>query len=224
VLAAGGSFVEVIEPTAPDSPFAAHIEERGEGLHHVALWSTDVDGDVARLAEMGVPLTDREPREGITGRLSYLAPEAFDGAQVEVVQPFSVGTGGPPAGHVTRIDHVVLHVPDVAEAGRRFEEWLEVPVKRWMERGPRRFAFMRPGDVVIEVIGPLEPGPPGGGMVAGLAFEVRGIDKLVAALRAKGYPAGDPHPAIQGGRIASVHRSGACGVPVAFIDFADSPR
>jgi hypothetical protein len=30
-------------------------------------------------------------------------------------------------------------------------------------------------------------------------------------------------PALQGGRIVSVHASGACGVPVAFVDFTDSP-
>ncbi len=35
---------------------------------------------------------------------------------------------------------------------------------------------------------------------------------------------GEPHPALQGGRIVSVHASGACGVPVAFIDFSESPR
>ena len=31
-------------------------------------------------------------------------------------------------------------------------------------------------------------------------------------------------PALQGGRIVSVHADGACGVPVAFIDFTDSSR
>jgi hypothetical protein len=86
------------------------------------------------------------------------------------------------------------------------------------------FAFMRPGDVVMEVIGPtVAPAEPRPGHVAGLAFEVKGIDELTADLKAKGYPIGEPHPALQGGRIVSVHKSGACGVPVAFIDFTGSP-
>jgi hypothetical protein len=54
-------------------------------------------------------------------------------------------------------------------------------------------------------------------------LEVNGIDALTASLKAKGYPVGEPHTALQGGRIVSVHQSGACGVPVAFIDFAGSP-
>jgi hypothetical protein len=86
------------------------------------------------------------------------------------------------------------------------------------------FAFMRPGDVVMEVIGPtVAPAEPRPGYVAGLAFEVKGIDELTADLKAKGYPIGEPHLALQGGRIVSVHQSGACGVPVAFIDFTGSP-
>ena len=98
-----------------------------------------------------------------------------------------------------------------------------MPTKRTMERGEQAFAFMRPGDVVIEVIGPKSGGDPGSGRIAGLAFEVKGIDALTEHVRAKGYPIGEPHPALQGGRIVSVHHTGACGVPVAFIDFAGSP-
>ncbi len=233
VLAAGRSYIEIIQPVSDDSLFASYIAERGEGLHHIALWSTDVVADVARLRAFGVPLQDPRPRDGFTGRLSYLAAEAFDGALLEVVEPGAThsrrqASGG---GHVGRIDHVVLRVPSVAETSRKFEEWLGVPTKRTMERGAQAFAFMRPGDVVIEVIGPKDGAPTGGrltgepdsGRVAGLAFEVKGIDELTAAVKAAGYPIGEPHPALQGGRIVSVHPSGACGVPVAFIDFTDSP-
>ena len=225
MLGAGRSYLEVLEPLTEESPFARHIAERGEGLHHLALWSDDIEGDVERLRQMGVALADRQPREGFTGRLSYLAPAAFDGALLEVVQPEAGLTGGQPRpGHISRIDHVVLRVPDAGAVSERFQEYFGVATKRVMERGPGRFAFMRPGDVVIEVIGPKGGGEPGTGRIAGLAFEVTGIDELTASLRAKGYPAGAPHPALQGGRIASVHHSGACGVPVGFIDFTGSPR
>ena len=225
VLAVGGSYLEILEPVEEESPFARHIAERGEGLHHVALWTDDVDADVARLREMGAPLEDRQPRNGFTGRLSYLAPEAFDGALLEVVQPDDALCGGTrPDGHITRIDHVVLRVPDVDAVCSRFQEYFGVPTKRSFERGATQFAFLRPGDVVVEVIGPKEPGQPGSARIAGLAFEVKAIDELAAALKEKGYPVGEPHPALQGGRIVSVHASGACGVPVAFIDFTDSPR
>ncbi|MDO8615113.1 MAG: VOC family protein [Dehalococcoidia bacterium] len=227
LLAAGRSYLEVLEPVTTNSPFAKHIAERGEGLHHLALWSDDVDGDVERLRDLGAPLTDHEPRDGFTGRLAYLAPLACDGALLEVVQPFGPAQDRPEAGGVRlgrsgvkRIDHVVLRVPDVGAACGRFQSYFGVPTKRTMERGTHQFAFLRPGDVVIEVIGPREGGEPDSGRIAGLALEVTDIDGLTASLKAKGYPIGEPHPALQGGRIVSVHHSGACGVPLAFIDFS----
>ncbi len=224
MLAAGRSYLEVIQPVDESSPFARFIAERGQGLHHVALWSTDVAADVAKLRDLGVPLEDREPRDGFTGRLSYLAASAFDGARLEVVEPEAALAGNNPlSGHITRIDHVVLRVPSVAAVSEHFDAWFGVPTKRTMERGEQAFAFMRPGDIVIEVIGPKTGGEPGSGRIAGLAFEVREIDALTEHVRGKGYPIGEPHPALQGGRIVSIHPTGACGVPVAFIDFEGSP-
>jgi len=233
MLAVGTSYLELAQPTSDDSPFAKHIEERGEGLHHIALWTDDVDSQVATLRDEAAPLEDHEPRDGFTGRLSYLRPQAFDGALLEVVQP-EMGLGGRSREQggradklgvgvlwrITRIDHVVMRVPDANVACSRFETYFGVPAKRSFERGPMVFVFLRPGDVIIEVIGPKEGGDPGSGRIAGLAFEVKGIDQLAASLKEKGYPVGEPHAALQGGRIVSVHHSGACGVPVAFIDFS----
>jgi methylmalonyl-CoA epimerase len=252
LIAVGGSYLELIQPVSDGSPFARHIEERGEGLHHVALWTDDVDALVASLREWDVPLADERPREGFTGRLSFLAPEAMDGALLEVVQPPPELSGdNVPAGVITRIDHVVLRLPDVEEACRRMLYYFGVETKRTFERGETRFSFLRPGDVVLELIGPREardeplvsapdaaeaeagtetdPSTRAGaglGFIAGLAFECVGIDGLAAELKARGYPVGEPHPALQGGRIVSVQADGpgVAGVPVAFIDFTDSPR
>ncbi len=238
LLAVGGSYLELVQPTRDDSPFAEHIAEHGEGLHHVALGTDDVRTLVAELRAKGVPLQDAEPREGFTGRLSYLAPEAMDGALLEVVQPPPKPSGGSAGDSpVSRIDHVVLRLPKVEGACVRMREYFGVETKRTFERGEMRFSFLRPGEVILELIGPKKPpseprpGPstPAGaglrtGSIAGLAFEVAGIDALAADLKERGFPVGEPHPALQGGRIVSVHASGACGVPVAFIDFSDSPR
>ena len=225
LLAVGGSYLELVQPTRDGSPFAEHIAEQGEGLHHVALGTDDVRTLVAALRARGVPLQDAEPREGFTGRLSYLAPEAMDGVLLEVVQPpreLSDSGGGSP---VSRIDHVVLRLPNVEGACGRMREYFGVETKRTFERGEMRFSFLRPGKVTLELIGPMKPpSEPRPGSIAGLSFEVEGIDALAADLKERGLPVGEPHPALQGGRIVSVHASGACGVPVAFIDFTDAPR
>jgi methylmalonyl-CoA/ethylmalonyl-CoA epimerase len=226
LLAVGGSYLELVQPTRDGSPFAEHVAEQGEGLHHVALGTDDVRTLVAALRSKGVPLQDAEPREGFTGRLSYLAPEAMDGALLEVVQPPRELSGGSAGDSpVSRIDHVVLRLPNVEGACGRMREYFGVETKRTFERGEMRFSFLRPGEVILELIGPKEPpSEPRPGSIAGLAFEVTDIDALAADLKERGLPVGEPHPALQGGRIVSVHASGACGVSVAFIDFSDSPR
>ncbi|MBI1884746.1 MAG: VOC family protein [Chloroflexi bacterium] len=217
----GGSYLEIVQPARDDSPFAQHIAERGEGLHHLAFRTHDAAGAVARLREAGVALQDLEPREGFTGRLSYLAAEAFDGALLEVVQPESDEAEAVEGSSITRIDHVVVSVPDLNAACDRLAGYFGLEPKRRLERGPRRFAFFRPGDVIVEVIGPADgAGKPGTARIAGIAFEVAGIDAVTDRLRAEGFPVGTPHPALQGGRIVSVHASATCGVPVAFIDFS----
>ena len=256
MLGVGGSYLELIQPVAVDSPFTTYIRDKGEGLHHIALWSGDVELEVERLAEQGVPLEDPEPRRGFTGNLSFLEAEAFDGVVVEVVEPDEELSGASrPGGRIKRVDHVVLRVPDAGSIADRFGEYFGIETKRKMERGPAVFAFLRPGDVIIEVVsgkgtespangpskgretglsldlrrGPLAEQKTGSsvdfqtGTISGLAFEVTEIDRLAASLKQKGYPIGDPHPALQGGRIVSVHATGACGVPLAFIDFTDSP-
>jgi methylmalonyl-CoA/ethylmalonyl-CoA epimerase len=224
LLAVGGGYLELVQPTTDESPLGQHIAEHGEGLHHVALCTDDLAALVASLRGRGVPLQDAEPREGFTGRLSRLTPEALDGALLEAVQPRADLPSGPStAGAIRRIDHVVLRLPDVDSACQRLRDYFGVETKRTFERGGTRFSFLRPGDVILELIGPnVPPAEPRPGLIAGLAFEVEGVDALAADLKGQGLPMGEPHPALQGGRIVSLHASGACGVPVAFIDFSDS--
>ncbi|GAG16694.1 unnamed protein product, partial [marine sediment metagenome] len=131
LLAVSGSYLELVQPTTAESPFAEHIGQRGEGLHHAALGTDDVNALVVALRDKGVPLQDAEPREGFTGRLSRLAPEAMDGALLEVVQPRPDLSGGAPqGGPVRRIDHVVLRLPDVDAASQRLRDYFGMETKR----------------------------------------------------------------------------------------------
>jgi methylmalonyl-CoA/ethylmalonyl-CoA epimerase len=86
-LDCGGSHVELIEPTAPDSPIAKFIEKRGPGLHHLCYRTTDVVADMARMKAQGyVPLTDG-PRPGADGCLVvFFHPKTTGGVLTELSQ------------------------------------------------------------------------------------------------------------------------------------------
>ena len=111
MLSVGTSYLELLQPLQEHTPLARYIAEHGEGLHHVALRSDDVDSQVAALRTVKAPLRDPEPRALLSGRVSYLAPEAFDGALLQVVQPLELDSDPAAGGPIKRIDHVVLYQP-----------------------------------------------------------------------------------------------------------------
>ena len=79
--------VELIEPLRPDSTVARFLGRHGEGLHHIAYLTHDLDAELVRLASAGVPLIDRVPRTGAGGhRVSFLHPSASGGVLVELVE------------------------------------------------------------------------------------------------------------------------------------------
>jgi methylmalonyl-CoA epimerase len=63
------------------------LDQRGDGLHHVAFAVTDLRLALQRLADAGVQLIDREPRPGARGHLvAFLHPRAMNGTLVELVE------------------------------------------------------------------------------------------------------------------------------------------
>ncbi len=87
MLPLGGSYVQLIQPLAADTPVGRFIDKRGEGLHHVAYAVADVEAALAHLAAAGAELVDREPRPGGRGaRIAFVHPRAFAGTLVELVE------------------------------------------------------------------------------------------------------------------------------------------
>jgi methylmalonyl-CoA epimerase len=83
----GGSHLQLLQPTSPDSPVGRFLARRGEGLHHVAFAVVDLDAALDHLRAAGVPLVDEEPRIGGGGsRIAFVHPAAFAGTLVELVE------------------------------------------------------------------------------------------------------------------------------------------
>jgi methylmalonyl-CoA epimerase len=83
----GGAALELLEPTAADSPIAKFIGKRGPGLHHVTLRVDDLRETLGRLKARGVRLIDEAPREGAGGALiAFVHPASTRGVLVELTQ------------------------------------------------------------------------------------------------------------------------------------------
>ena len=86
-LDAGGTHVELVEPTSPDAAVAKHIEARGPGLHHLAWRVADVEKALSLLKAKGVRLIDEKPRPGAGGKtIAFVHPKSASGVLTELVQ------------------------------------------------------------------------------------------------------------------------------------------
>ena len=83
----GESAVELLEPTAEDSPIARFIAKRGPGLHHITLRVDDLVAALAELKARGVRLIDEAPRPGAHGSMvAFIHPASAHGVLVELKQ------------------------------------------------------------------------------------------------------------------------------------------
>jgi methylmalonyl-CoA epimerase len=86
MLPASGPRIELLEPTAEDSPIAKFLEKRGEGLHHVAVRVPDLSAAVERLKSAGARLLN-EPRTGAGGHTYvFVHPGSTGGVLLELIQ------------------------------------------------------------------------------------------------------------------------------------------
>jgi len=88
-LAVGtGPLVELLAPTAADTPVGRFLARRGEGMHHVAYLVEGIQEHLDRLAAEGVELIDAVPREGLFGlQVAFIHPHGVHGVLAELVEP-----------------------------------------------------------------------------------------------------------------------------------------
>jgi methylmalonyl-CoA/ethylmalonyl-CoA epimerase len=86
-LAAGSQLVELLEPSAPDSPIARFLDRRGPGIHHICFVVPDLDDTLARCLDRGIRLIDDTPRMGAEGkRIAFLHPASTGGVLIELTE------------------------------------------------------------------------------------------------------------------------------------------
>jgi methylmalonyl-CoA/ethylmalonyl-CoA epimerase len=83
------SRVELLEPMTEESSLVDFLSDRGEGLHHVALRTDNVDEELDRVSTMeDVTCIDDHPREGAEDyEIAFLHPKSFNGALLELAEP-----------------------------------------------------------------------------------------------------------------------------------------
>jgi methylmalonyl-CoA/ethylmalonyl-CoA epimerase len=87
MLPIGESRVELLEPTAADSPISKFLAKRGPGIHHIAVAVQDIQQALEQLRREGARLIDEQPRKGAGGCLvAFVHPSSSGGVLIELVQ------------------------------------------------------------------------------------------------------------------------------------------
>jgi methylmalonyl-CoA/ethylmalonyl-CoA epimerase len=87
MLPIGGSYLQLLGSTDPESPVGKFLAKRGEGLHHIAYEVDDLEATLTDLRAKGVPLIDEAPRVGGRGHMvAFVHPKGNHGLLVELIQ------------------------------------------------------------------------------------------------------------------------------------------
>jgi methylmalonyl-CoA epimerase len=84
----GEVLVELTAPTDDSSPIAKFIEKKGEGIHHIAFESDDVNSELDGLKSAGINLINQNAVPGAHDMLiAFLHPKSTNGVLMEICQP-----------------------------------------------------------------------------------------------------------------------------------------
>lgn len=83
----GQTKIELLEPTSEDSTVAKFIENRGQGVHHVAFAVEGVEDALAEAESKEIRLIDKTPRKGAEGlSIAFLHPKSTLGVLTELCE------------------------------------------------------------------------------------------------------------------------------------------
>ena len=83
----GQTKIELLESTDPEGPVGKFLENKGEGVHHIAFAVEGLQETLDFVAEQGVRLIDKQPRKGAEGlNIAFLHPKSTFGVLTELCE------------------------------------------------------------------------------------------------------------------------------------------
>ncbi len=82
----GQTRIEILEALDHGNPVGRFVENKGEGLHHLALNVSGLQDKLNFLDAQGLQLIDKEPREGLSGSVAFVHPRSVFGVLTELVE------------------------------------------------------------------------------------------------------------------------------------------
>ena len=78
--------IELMEPTSADSPIQKFLDERGEGIHHIAITADDIEKDVAKASANGMKMLGGLRSGSYGRRITFIHPKSLRGVLTELCE------------------------------------------------------------------------------------------------------------------------------------------
>ena len=78
--------IELMEPTSADSPIKKFLDERGEGIHHIAITADDIERDVAKASAKGMKMLGGLRSGSYGRRITFIHPKSLHGVLTELCE------------------------------------------------------------------------------------------------------------------------------------------
>ncbi len=84
----GNVQLQLVQPLTPDHPLQAHLDQHGEGLHHLCFQTDDVAQSLGKLGERELRAKSETPHDAPRGRKAgFIDPETTRGVLWEMTGP-----------------------------------------------------------------------------------------------------------------------------------------
>ena len=76
--------IELMQPTNDSSPIKKFLDKKGQGLHHMALDTDDIEGEVERMEGCGIQFLGKIGPGSAGTKVTFIHPKSLDGVLTEL--------------------------------------------------------------------------------------------------------------------------------------------
>jgi methylmalonyl-CoA epimerase len=119
-------WLHLVQNWNPESRVNQFLKKHGESLEHIAIETDDIQADVARLKEIGVPIFQDTIFDAADGFEAFVYPDDAIGFTVELIQPHTTSYYWEPEKvsnpNLLGLQHIGVAVKNVYQAAERFDK------------------------------------------------------------------------------------------------------
>ena len=84
IIALENGRIELMQPTNDSSPIKKFLDKKGPGLHHMALDTSNIEGEVERMEGCGIQFLGKIRPDSAGTKVTFIHPKSLNGVLAEL--------------------------------------------------------------------------------------------------------------------------------------------